>query len=228
MKKRIVSVVIAMVLCLAAMIPAAAVNTANDNWAWKATVDGTNVTLSCVLADNSGKMAAGKVTLTYDTAKYTLGTVTVGDLKDAGFEIQENHKTAGQIGVNAFAANGKAIAAGKEYTLFTVTFTMSAEDETLAGLTRTNEVVDENATTVNDVVSAIDITVNKGVLGDLDGNEVVDDTDAVYLLNYTFMPDFYPIGDAFADFDHNGVVDDADAVYLLNYTFMPDFYPLSK
>lgn len=228
MKKRIVSVVIAMVLCLAAMIPAAAVNTANDNWAWKATVDGTNVTLSCVLADNSGKMAAGKVTLAYDTAKYTLGTVTVGDLKDAGFNIEENHATAGEIKVNAFSTSGKAVAADKEYTLFTVTFTMSAEDETLAGLTRTNEVIDENATTVNDVVSAIDITVNKGVLGDLDGNESVDDGDVLYLLNSIFNPAGYPIGDKFADFDHNGSVDDGDVLYLLNSIFNPAGYPLYK
>ena len=61
---------------------------------------------------------------------------------------------------------------------------------------------------------------------DLDGNGVITDADAVYLLMYTFFPDDYPMSGA-ADFDGDGVITDADAVYLLMYTFFPEDYPIN-
>lgn len=235
MKKRIVSVVIAMVLCLVAMIPAVAaedINKVADHWAWKATVDGTDVTLSCVLADNSGKMSAGQVSLAYDTNKYTLGTFTKGDLEADGFTYTVNQET-GKITVGIF--NGERnVTADKEFTLFTVTFTMTEEDDTLEGLTRTAEVIGDMTDkkdapeTINNVVSDIEIEVITGTLGDFDGNDKVTKADAIYLLNYTLNPARYPIGDTFADFNHDGKVTKADAIYLLNYTLNPGRYPLSK
>jgi hypothetical protein len=59
--------------------------------------------------------------------------------------------------------------------------------------------------------------------GDPDGSGVVEVADAVYLVNYIFLPgspapDPYESGDP----DCSGVVEVADAVFLINYIFVPD------
>ena len=64
------------------------------------------------------------------------------------------------------------------------------------------------------------------VLGDVNGDSVVTDQDALYLLFYTFAPEEYPIY-INCDFDNNGVINDRDAVYLLYYTFDPENYPIN-
>jgi hypothetical protein len=57
------------------------------------------------------------------------------------------------------------------------------------------------------------------VCGDADANEIVNISDAVYLIAYIFgggsAPDPYPAGDA----DCNGIVNISDAVYLIAYIF---------
>ena len=63
------------------------------------------------------------------------------------------------------------------------------------------------------------------VVGDLNGDNILDSDDAVYLLWHTFMPDDYPIYSD-CDFNQDDVVDSNDAIYLLWHTFMPDVYPI--
>ena len=65
------------------------------------------------------------------------------------------------------------------------------------------------------------------LLGDVNGDGVVTDADAVYLLYYTFFGDAgYPVNQP-CDFNGDGEVTDADAVYLLYYTFFgEESYPL--
>ncbi len=63
--------------------------------------------------------------------------------------------------------------------------------------------------------------------GDVNGNEVVDEEDAIYLLRHVFFPEDYPV-EIPADFDGNGIVDEEDAIYLLRYTFFPEDYPLTS
>ena len=66
------------------------------------------------------------------------------------------------------------------------------------------------------------------IAGDVDGNNVVDTDDAIYLLYYTlFGEESYPINQP-CDYDGNGVVDTDDAIYLLYHTlFGEDMYPLN-
>ena len=66
------------------------------------------------------------------------------------------------------------------------------------------------------------------VLGDIDGNGVVEEDDAVYLLLHTlFGAGRFPLNSAPGDVDGNGSVSEDDAVYLLlNTLFGPGRFPL--
>ena len=64
------------------------------------------------------------------------------------------------------------------------------------------------------------------ILGDVNGDETINDADAVYLLMHTFFPEDYPINQV-GDFDGDNSVTDADAVYLLMHTFFPEDYPIA-
>ena len=76
----------------------------------------------------------------------------------------------------------------------------------------------------------LQVTVSFGQLqeppaGDLDGEGVVTEDDAVYLLQYVLMPDLFEVHEE-TDFDGSGAVDEDDAVYLLQHILMPDLFPL--
>ena len=65
------------------------------------------------------------------------------------------------------------------------------------------------------------------VLGDMDGNGVVDINDAVLLFNHSMISDLYPIdyvGNK--DLNKDGAIDINDAVLLFNYSMLPDLYPI--
>ena len=69
----------------------------------------------------------------------------------------------------------------------------------------------------------------KYIPGDINGDDAVDSSDAIYLLLATlFGEGSYPLGDAQCDIDCNGKVDHNDAIYLLLHTlFGAQFYPLN-
>lgn len=62
--------------------------------------------------------------------------------------------------------------------------------------------------------------------GDVNGDELVDKNDAVYLLRYVVFPDKYPIATN-GDVNGDGAVDKNDAIYLLRYVVFPEKYPLA-
>jgi hypothetical protein len=63
------------------------------------------------------------------------------------------------------------------------------------------------------------VDVTGYMIGDANGDRMLDITDIVYLMNYLFVggpaPETLAAGDANCD----GVVDDADVIYLINYLF---------
>ena len=63
------------------------------------------------------------------------------------------------------------------------------------------------------------------VAGDMDGNGVINDRDAVHLLFHFYFPDDYAIvGNS--DVNGDGTFNDRDAVYLLFHYYFPTDYPL--
>ena len=85
---------------------------------------------------------------------------------------------------------------------------------------------------VNEAEKAVAIAVVNGSVevasiarGDVNGDDIIDSDDVIYLLKYTLLPDIYPINQS-GDMDGNGTVDSDDVIYLLKYTLLPDIYPL--
>ena len=78
-------------------------------------------------------------------------------------------------------------------------------------------------------VSGGDITVSPAEIlkGDVDGNGIVDEADAIRVLYYYVDGGtYYPVNQS-VDFDGNGVENSDDAVYLLYYSlFGGEYYPL--
>lgn len=63
------------------------------------------------------------------------------------------------------------------------------------------------------------------IAGDFDGNGVLTDRDALYLLRHTLFEDTYPIT-ADGDVNGDGEVTDKDALYLARHVLFGDRYPL--
>jgi len=70
-----------------------------------------------------------------------------------------------------------------------------------------------------------DGTVVPQLKGDVDSNGVVNEDDAIYLLQHVLMPGVFPLS-ADADFDGSGAVNEDDAIYLLQHVLMPGVFPL--
>lgn len=65
-------------------------------------------------------------------------------------------------------------------------------------------------------------------VGDLTGDESIDLSDAILLLQYSMFPDDYPIDyPGSVDFTGDGEVDLSDAILLLQHSMFPDDYPLN-
>ena len=63
--------------------------------------------------------------------------------------------------------------------------------------------------------------------GDLNGDEYVDITDAVYLLQHSIFPETYKLKyTGNVDFTFDGCVDVNDATFLLSHSLFPDLYPI--
>lgn len=72
----------------------------------------------------------------------------------------------------------------------------------------------------------LDYVIFGVVDGDMDGNFLVNEDDAIYLLRHVLVPDLYPVlGNA--DVNGDGTVNEDDAIYLLRHVLVPDLYPLS-
>ena len=71
----------------------------------------------------------------------------------------------------------------------------------------------------------MDYVLTEAAKGDMDGDYVLDEDDAIYLLRYVVFPEKYPLS-VKADANADGKVNEDDAIYLLRHVVFPDKYPL--
>jgi hypothetical protein len=63
-------------------------------------------------------------------------------------------------------------------------------------------------------------TACQGICGDANGDETVNVSDAVYIINYVFVGGGAPVPLACGDANSDGTVNVSDAVYIINYVFV--------
>ena len=146
-------------------------------------------------------------------------------ISNLGFETENNIEISIKLGEQVLES--KTVQTLKP--LETQGLVFSVHEEGVEYIIEITQLEDED----NIVNNGGTITFEKAVLepeyvvGDLNGDDEVTDSDAIYLMYYTFFPEDYPINQD-CDFDGDGEVTDNDAIYLMYYTFFPEDYPLSN
>ncbi|AMH95275.1 adhesin-like protein [methanogenic archaeon ISO4-H5] len=197
--------------------PAIRVNLADDS------VDkGASTTVTISALDLSG-VSSLYFNISYDETKFNLKSPAYSDALDSA-DIKGD--LAGGEYVVAFASP-------QDITGDLMTFQLEAKDDAAAGEYQISCVVEVNGTVVDGVnhpehtYSGSAMLTIGNTLGDLNGDDVVDENDAVYLLLYTFRASTHPIPEGQnVDYNNDGVVNSDDAIYLKNYVVNPTQYPL--
>lgn len=81
--------------------------------------------------------------------------------------------------------------------------------------------------TYENFTDTFEIEIIAYLVGDINEDSFVNESDVEYLLYHIFYPQQYPARQD-CDFDGDGVVGDKDAEYLLYHVFFPDDYPLKN
>jgi hypothetical protein len=91
----------------------------------------------------------------------------------------------------------------------------------VASYSFTVEVTDSDSPARKDtVLVSIDIYDPPYLCGDASGDETVNVSDAVYIINYVFVGGDTPVPLESADANCSGAVNVSDAVYIINYIFV--------
>ena len=69
------------------------------------------------------------------------------------------------------------------------------------------------------------IIIDDYLLGDMNGDGIVNSSDSIYLLRHVLFDDDYPLNQP-ADFMFDGIVNSSDAIYLLRHVLFESDYPL--
>ena len=101
----------------------------------------------------------------------------------------------------------------------TVTFDKAVDSFTVAALSGGQVRMDSL------VVSVAAQTPNEPILGDVSGDDVLNNEDVVLLMWHVLYPELYPT-DIAVDYDGDGVMTNNDVVVLMWYILFPELYPL--
>ena len=177
----------------------------NVNAGWTCVYDFASVGKAVVTVSFGGKSTSYEV----DVIAKTLTSIKVTTLPNKIIYVEgQNFDPTGMIVTAYYDNDTSEVVTG---------YTYEGYDSTVGTKTITVSFGGKTAT--------FTVEVKNYIPGDLNGDEVVTDADAIYLLYHTFLPDLYPV-DQPVDFDGDGFVTDKDAIYLLYHTFLADLYPL--
>lgn len=251
--KKVLSVLITAALMLQMLVMFSAVSAAGPAVITVKNASGTvgsTVTVEVGIANNPGFHAL-ECQIEYDKTLLKLESITAGEklaptqtsvdpenqfitsLGDAG-------KPAGFVYLGiSFNENPPAIVKNElvtgDVTLATLTFTMLAAGTANVNVTCIESLSLDDTLEMNQFVTLPatgTVTVAEKpayVRGDVNGDGVVDDNDAIRLLLFTlFGAEDYPINQN-GDMNGDGVEDDSDVIHLLLFTlFGAEDYPLSQ
>lgn len=81
--------------------------------------------------------------------------------------------------------------------------------------------------TVSDTCNgSVTYTAEYLLVGDINGNDTINEDDAIYLLRHILFPDIYGV-ETYADINTDGKLDEDDAIYLLRHILFSDLYPMA-
>lgn len=232
MRKKLFAIILAVLMIAAMSVAVLAENDGEIENATGEAVQKATVTVNLKLKNNLG-IAGAIFEVEYDKDVLTPAEtdfVKDGDIADLG--VVANNKEDGKITLVVLSSEGQTVEG--DGTVAKIVFKVS-ETAPVGQTTDITIKCKESAKANSETGSIDDTTIAEGmatltftdvVVGDVNGDNVVNDKDAIHLLYYTFMPDQYPVNQD-CDFNGDGSVNDKDAIYLLYYTFMPDQYPLS-
>ena len=66
------------------------------------------------------------------------------------------------------------------------------------------------------------------MLGDVDGDGNVTNSDVLMIFRYIYNPDMYPLNKTYADVNQDGEVTNSDVLMIFRYIYNPDMYPLGN
>lgn len=185
---------------------------------------GENVKVDVTLSNFPEVKSMALNNLTYDTAVLELVS---GEWKVENAALADWGTVAADCGAVTFNENTPV-----DGVVLTLEFKVIAESNASSDVTFefvASTKAGEVETAVADIKTvAGSVTVNAVLRGDVDGNGVVDDNDAVQLLFHVMVdPDMYPVNQD-PDMDGNDINDDNDAVQLLFHAMVDaDMYPLA-
>lgn len=232
MRKKLFAVILAVLMIAAMSVAVLADNDGEIENATGEAVQKATVTVNLKLKNNLG-IAGAIFEVEYDKDVLTPAEtdfVKDGDIADLG--VVANNKEDGKITLVVLSSEGQTVEG--DGTVAKIVFKVS--ETAPVGQTTDITIKCKESAKANSETGSIDdttiaegmatLTVTDVVVGDVNGDNVVNDKDAIHLLYYTFMSDQYPVNQD-CDFNGDGSVNDKDAIYLLYSTFMPDQYPLS-
>jgi len=191
---------------------------------------GEFVDVAVDLSNNPG-LASFRFQLHFDKTKLEPVSLTKGDALTKG-SITSNVNVADIDYVTAFWSDADGIE--DNGTLFTVRFKIKdgVEDGAIPLSLVAVEAWDEDVQSVDLATTDGQVTVYSFIPGDLDGNNVVNGADAIYLARYFAEWPGYELTGAqlqAADVNGDGIVNGADAIYLARYfAEWPDYSVLGK
>ena len=190
---------------------------------------GKTVTVPISISNNPG-FAGFTFVIDYDSTVMTLDDIIKGDILRASSSGAFTAGTASKI-VNWTDTRNTTEDGIILYLSFTIKDHVGAGDYPISISLRNGQdtnFVNENAHAQKVVFRSGAVSVVTYISGDANGDGIVSDADAIYLLRSTlFGIEKYP---TYCPRDVNGdsVVSDADAIYLLRHTLFPKDYPLLR